>query len=143
MRICTRCGKDFKETKTDTMRICRECNCERVKNKPLPHKMYNRAQQRAKRKGLELTIKPSDITIPEYCPVLGFKLKSYVGKVGGEWNSPSLDRIDNTVGYTPENIIVISQLANRMKLDASPELLLKFADWIYSTYNREESNESS
>lgn len=96
--------------------------------------MRNRAQQRAKRRGLECTITPDDIHIPDVCPILGCKLETHPGHTGGKDNSPTLDRIDNTKGYIPGNVQVISSLANRMKLSADPETLIMFANWIYSTF---------
>lgn len=41
-------------------------------------------------------------------------------------SSPSLDRIDNRMGYVPGNVWVISWKANRMKSDASMEELRVF-----------------
>lgn len=42
---------------------------------------------------------------------------------GGAAPAPSLDRFDNAKGYTPENIVVISSRANRLKSNASLEEL--------------------
>lgn len=137
-RKCTTCGSLFEVRGLDTMRICKECNCARVKAKPTTYKLRNRAQQRAKRKNIFFDLKAEDITIPDVCPILGLKLKEHAGKVGGEHDSPSLDRIDNSKGYVKSNVQVISHIANRMKFSATPEELLLFADWIYATYNRED-----
>ena len=83
--------------------------------------MYNMAKHRAKKKGLPFTIRLSDIVIPERCPVLGFPLER-CGKRPRE-HSPSLDRIDNALGYVPGNVAVISQHANHLKSDATIEEL--------------------
>jgi hypothetical protein len=42
----------------------------------------------------------------------------------------SLDRIVPSKGYTKDNVEVISQLANTMKNNASPELLINFAEEV-------------
>lgn len=89
--------------------------------------MLNRARTRAKRKGLSFTIDASHLSIPEICPVLGIKLSLRIGKRGPCDSSPTLDRIDSSKGYTPENVEVISWRANRIKCDATPEELSKVA----------------
>jgi len=88
------------------------------------------AKQRAKIKGFEFDLTIEDIVVPEYCPVLGIKLKHNRGGKGH--NSPSLDRIDNHRGYTKDNIIVVSDRANRLKNDATMGELQKIVDF-YST----------
>lgn len=35
----------------------------------------------------------------------------------GEYNSVSVERIDNSIGYTAENIILVCNIVNRMKSD--------------------------
>ena len=91
--------------------------------------MYTGAKCRAKRDGLEFTISKEDIVIPTHCPVLGMPIQRNIGS-GFHRDSPSLDRIDNTKGYTQDNIRVISNRANLLKCDATLkelELLLKDA----------------
>lgn len=127
-RECTKCGTVFE--KTSKMTLCKKCNSERVKSKTPEWKMHQRAKQRCKETGREFTIEVGDIAIPDECPILGIKLNMNSGKSGAYRNSPSLDRIDNSRGYTKDNIQVISQLANAMKCHASNEELHKFAHWI-------------
>jgi hypothetical protein len=86
-------------------------------------KLFYGAKRRAVEKGLVFEITPEDIVIPERCPVLGIRLKAAVGcgtvSVARLESSPTLDRIDNTKGYTPDNIAVISLRANNLKRDAN------------------------
>ncbi len=91
---------------------------------------------RAKSKNLDFTIDLSDIIIPNLCPVLGIPVrKSSTGRLDD--NSPSLDRVDNTKGYIKGNVIVISNRANRLKGDATPEELYKIAKFYTNvTVNR-------
>ena len=78
-----------------------------------PRKAWLRtARGNAKRDGKGFSITLKDIPdIPDTCPVLGIPLsldshnKDYV---------PSLDRIDNSLGYVPGNIILTSRRANRI-----------------------------
>lgn len=130
-RECTKCGTVFEIT--SKMTLCKPCNSERVKSLTPEWKMHQRAKQRCKKSGLEFSISVDDIVIPDVCPILGIKLNMNSGRSGAYKNSPSLDRIDNTKGYTPDNIQVISQLANAMKGAASNDELLAFAKWVIAT----------
>lgn len=97
--------------------------------------MLDRARQRAKSRGLEFSISIEDFEIPEYCPVFKYKLeRNFEGKAS--YNSPSLDRIDSSLGYVPGNVQVISYQANVMKNNASKQDLLAFADWILDIYDK-------
>ena len=140
-RQCSNCKMMFQKTLTDTMRICNTCNTARVKCLSAEYKMYNRAQQRSKKSGLEFTIERSDIQIPKNCPILGIPLVSHKGSAGGKNNSPSLDRIDSSKGYTKDNIMVVSHLGNMMKSVATSEELIKFAEWVFKTYKLDGNNE--
>lgn len=94
-----------------------------------------RAKQRAKQKDFEFNLEAVDIVIPLRCPILDIEIirnKNTSTKL----NSPSLDRIDNTKGYIKGNIMVISNKANTMKNNATPEELIKFAKWILNTYEK-------
>lgn len=87
--------------------------------------MLKRAKIRAAQKGLDFNIDSSDIIIPEVCPMLGIKLEFGFNKQGGNYNSPSLDRIIPELGYTKGNVMVISKRANMIKTDASFEEIEK------------------
>jgi hypothetical protein len=45
-------------------------------------------------------------------------------------NFPSLDRIKPDLGYIEGNVVWVSYLANKMKQNANPQQLHKFANWI-------------
>jgi hypothetical protein len=84
--------------------------------------MLSNSRQRAKKAGLEHTITISDIIIPDYCPVLGTKLD--IGDRKKHGNAPSIDRIDNSKGYTKENIMIVSNRLNMLKNDATLDELI-------------------
>ena len=83
--------------------------------------IWQSAKKRARKKDMEFTIKPQDIPeIPDKCPVLGIDIKPNK-EVGPKDSSPSLDRIDSSQGYIPNNIRIISNRANRLRQDANIE----------------------
>lgn len=90
------------------------------RKKPLLH-MFIRARARSKARGLEFSLMPGDVSIPEVCPVLGIPLRVADGIADD--SSPELDRIDNEKGYVRGNVIVISRRANRIKNDSTLEEL--------------------
>lgn len=49
---------------------------------------------------------------------------------GGKENSPSIDRIQNDLGYVPGNIGVISMLANRIKSSLTLEQAEKLVEYL-------------
>jgi hypothetical protein len=123
------CSMIFKIT-SKTLTLCPQCNSERVKNTSIEKKMLSRAKNRSRSRNHEFSIDIDDIFIPEKCPILNIDLKCGSGRPGGNINSPSLDRIDNSKGYIKGNVIVISHLANSMKSYASVEQLKQFAKWV-------------
>lgn len=65
----------------------------------------------------------NNLSFPITCPILGLELKFHVGEAAD--NSYSIDRIRSDKGYEIDNIIVISQKANRIKNNATPEELAR------------------
>ena len=96
--------------------------------------LYRNAKRRAGKYGLSFSIELSDVVIPKVCPVLNIPMFFSDTRTD---NTPSLDRIDNTRGYEPDNIKVISCRANYMKRDLTFEEVVK----LY-TYLKEHTNGS-
>jgi hypothetical protein len=85
-------------------------------------RMVRNARYRARQNNIPFNIEPSDLVIPKICPVL--KIKIEIGaNWENRWNSPSIDRIDNSKGYVKGNVEVISFRANALKRDATPSEL--------------------
>ncbi len=116
--------KNYKEKNKDKLKTRSQQNRD--------SRSLSNIKRRAKQKGIEFNLELEDISGVVVCPVFGFELERSNGNASKR--SPSVDRIDPNKGYTKDNIQVISQLANNMKQDATPEQLLMFADWIYKTY---------
>jgi len=116
---CTPCKKTAQATRyAENRRKAKSCA------------MLHRAKRRAKFKGLDFLITLADIEpIPDICPVLDLTLNwDRAGLPAGD--SPSLDRIDNSLGYVPGNVMVISNRANMIKCDATAEEVQAVADWL-------------
>lgn len=97
--------------------------------------MWKQAKHRAKfdYDGMEFTIEVSDIVIPETCPYMRVPFIALDKKYGH-----SLDRIDSTKGYTPDNIQVLSRIANIMKNNATEQELLSFAKGVLAVHQGRE-----
>ena len=88
--------------------------------------MVHRATRRNKH---EITITTDDIynvwPKDNKCPIMKYELT-----IGDDRKtSPSLDRIDNSKGYHPDNIQIVCDLANKMKNSATPIELERFCKY--------------
>lgn len=102
------------------------------------YRMFWCAHRRAKKRGLEFDLDYSDIVVPEFCPLLGVKMK--LGSKIALPESPSLDRIDSTKGYVKGNVWVISRRANTIKSDASLKELKFLVQNLERKLNENNSN---
>ena len=83
-------------------------------------------RDRALIKNLEVTITVDDLyhqlkSAGDVCPIT-LKPFTYAENDATDW---SVDRIDNQQGYTPDNIVVISRIANQAKSDLDLPSILK------------------
>lgn len=94
--------------------------------------LYHSAKRRAKERDLDFSITIEDIPeIPEVCPIAQIRIHFRDdGKRGPIENSPTLDRIDPSKGYTRDNIRVISHKGNRLKSDMGKEDLLRILQYM-------------
>ena len=120
---------------------CRGCRCSACTDKKLSYndrrrradkriRIHEKAKQGAKKRGIHWDLEIKDIVIPDTCPILGIPIFRTGTKRTA--NSPSLDRIDNNIGYTKNNVHVISWRANDLKKDATPEEIFKLAEFFKS-----------
>lgn len=92
--------------------------------------LFEGAKRRAKQYSLPFTIAIDDIIIPELCPVLGIPIV-----IGGKANDPHLPSLDRNIpelGYTPDNITVMSLRANSLKKNATLEEVTALYEWFTS-----------
>ena len=129
------------EREREARRIWRLANREKIRaydrkyGVPFRTALCASARARGRKRGIGATITPADLEWPTHCPVLGIKL-DYPERTGerGEQhvqpNWPSLDRWDNTKGYVPGNVFVISYRANTLKNTATYEEILRVAKYL-------------
>jgi hypothetical protein len=144
-KICRTCGLTLlpsnfysnNNTKDGLSLYCKKCwnNSQQKKRKNEKNRkrsrktaMLSSAKERAKKRGYPFDISPSDIIIPDICPVLGIPL--FVSEGKQSHNSPSLDKIIPEKGYVRGNIAIISSRANMLKNDATFEEIEKLYFWM-------------
>ena len=130
MKTCSKCKEKKPETteffptreKGNFRADCRDCYYayrESMRDNYTKTNMIKEARNRAKAKGLEFNLNSKNIVWPTHCPILGIKLEHNKGI--SKDNSYTIDRIDNTRGYTLDIIQIISMIANKIKTNATPE----------------------
>ena len=91
--------------------------------------LYNSLKSSAKKRGIpfSLTIPElNNLTFPITCPILGIPIRFNNTQ---QDDSISIDRIDSSLGYSIDNIIVISWKANKLKSNASVSELNKISNF--------------
>ena len=92
--------------------------------------MLNMCRSRAKMRGIYFSLTLADLgEPPEFCPVLGMRLKYFGESTRNSPDAASIDRIVNTEGYIPGNVVIVSRRANELKRDATPQELRALADF--------------
>jgi hypothetical protein len=145
---CTHCGveKPQVEFYDDSHLWCRQCrNADSRRYRILhqseiaalnkrwridhaPQLLWRNARARASKRGLPFDLEPSDIFIPEHCPVLGIRLRPCSGRMHPA--NATIDRVVPALGYVKGNIAVISWRANCLKRDARVDELEHVAAWM-------------
>ena len=154
-KTCTKCGEEKPVTEfyahhnaKDGLRsMCKVChNQERREHHRLnPFKSaFTAARKRAEKAKVpfDITERYLEVIFPRTCPVFGTPLH-YPRSRGVEEmnniNTPNLDRIVPHLGYTQDNVVWISSLANRIKSDATHEQIRQVADWLEATMKEKEA----
>ena len=129
-KVCSKCGvekplTEFQKNKKnpDGLRSeCSLCNAEMYRrwSQRNPYKrMLKGAKERAAKKGLLFNLTEEDLKELDsgVCPYLGIPTKFYdFGRGTGNrpYDLKSLDRIDSAGGYTVDNVVICSWIANAM-----------------------------
>ena len=146
---CTRCKKSLpldsfyrnSRQKMGLSSCCKECqdwyNQRRLNTDP-QYRLWWSSRIRANQGGIAHTIRPKDIPLPKTCIYLGIPLDYRCAadrRSCHPLDCPSIDRIDPLLGYTANNVQVISYLANRMKSNATREQLITFAQNVLKIHS--------
>lgn len=130
MKDCNRCKKTLelnkfvkcKKAKDGYNGMCRRCHSE------MPSFCFSNLKKSAIRRGVEVKI-----TLIDYKKILSdnnhscnYCGDSIKGSTGG-----SLDRVDNSIGYTIKNVIVCCGICNTMKSCMSSSEFLTHVNKIY------------
>jgi len=152
LKKCSQCRIEWpldrfggRKTSSDGLNgICKTCighkNYEWKVRNPVSYlcsNMLAQAKRRARSSGraFNLTLEDLQRLVVSYCPVLGTELTwKYDHGLGLGAHSPSLDRIDNSLGYTPDNVAIISHRANSMKNAATVEELQAILDYMQNPH---------
>lgn len=118
---------------------CPVCAREGMSRRMTTDRAFNRSRnllleckRRAKEQGrdFDLDVPFLRAMVPTHCPILGMPLiSSPVDSPEGREASPSIDRLDSSLGYVKPNIRVISYRANRIKNNGTAEEHLRIAFW--------------
>ena len=118
--VCKSCNnKKSKEFRTNHPILAKQSklNC-RAKD-PVKYILIN-IKSRCKLNNTEFNITKDDLVYIDTCPVLGIKL-DYLTTAESRGlpkdNAASIDRIDNSKGYIPGNVRIVSWRANKIKND--------------------------
>ena len=102
--------------------------------------MWRRARGRAERSGKEFSITVADLgEMPTHCPILGIPLVTRIKPGAALPDTPSIDRIENRLGYIPGNVQIVSWIANHMKNAGTLDQLILMGRWAQVERNRREA----
>lgn len=142
MKLCRDCGEfkpvsEFYSSKTHRGGLKPQCKpcfvryANSMRRNDLEGSLIQGARSNAKRRGIPFSLTRDDIVIPKVCPVLGIPLRKAHGRMDD--SSPSIDRLDSSLGYSPDNIRIVSWKANRIKSNATLSDLRALVSWLETT----------
>ena len=140
-KICSKCKieqpiKNFAKDNLTKTKIRSQCTQCRGKYRQLKHninpvkQMFYDAQLRAKKKNLpfDITLKWLEQKYTGYCELTGIEFQ-FANK-GKNPNSPSIDRIDSSKGYTKDNVRLIIWRLNEAMSKYGLESLIELVNSI-------------
>ena len=118
---------------------CRACDVKynaQLHAKTPFNRLFHLAKRRAKEKNMEFTL-TKDIVKAKFpkdnkCPVTK---KPFLYGLENKHFNPTIDRIDNNKGYTPENIMIVSYRVNSIKRDTTDFTIFRQIANFYTEKN--------
>jgi hypothetical protein len=104
--------------------------------RPPLERLLRTARTSAKKRNLEFSITEADLLpLPARCPIFGTELNYTCGGIlsprdKSRYNQASLDRKNNSLGYVPGNVFIVSWRANQLKSDGSESEHRAIAMWM-------------
>lgn len=140
-KVCASCGEEkpahgfqrCNRYKSGLQSYCKACRKAKEQERPF-NKAVRNAKQRALKAGIpfELTEQYLEDIWTGTCPVFGFRF-NLPGIATRTAQTATLDRIKPEAGYVPGNVIWISDLANRIKQEATSDDILAVGNWLQQT----------
>ena len=103
--------------------------CKRWRIRNQKQSLLSKARRSAILRGQECTLTLDDFEIPTHCPIFSMPLRDTTGTGRRSDDTASIERIDNSLGYIPGNVVIISWKANRLKNNATMEELQRIVDF--------------
>lgn len=95
---------------------------------------FSKKKQNCKNTKWEFTITMEDVLWNTICPIFGTPIDWFTE--GYSDNSPSIDRVDNTKGYVPGNVQIVSLKANRLKSNGTAEQHAQIAAYMQNHFKK-------
>lgn len=109
--------------------VCAAEQCARRRSDLNPiDRIHEYAKARARHHGTEFTITVEDLLpAPHLCPICS----NYLNDHSSDGYFPSLDRVDNSIGYTPTNTRIICHTCNTLKSNHTSASISKLIAHLY------------
>ena len=129
-KICKPCSRQKEKERAAARRTYKAEKAKEYRKKYRGRELLRMARQRAEKKGLSFTLEEApiqDVIDVGVCELTGIPFSLDGGKT---WDSPSIDRIDSSKGYTRNNVRVVLHCLNVMANVWGENKIIQIADAI-------------
>lgn len=111
----------------------RSINARKPNQQAAKTQIYCAYRSGAKRRNIEFNLDKEDFEklISQKCVYCNIEPQTTIKKISGSYSYNGIDRVDNSKGYTLDNVVTCCETCNRAKLQMSKE---EFLDWIKRVY---------